>query len=71
MADKKVVLAFGLDSKRIDPKFCDHADAYHVIADGDSWWQCYDCGAMIDENGEVVHISPDDIPIFEEDLKRR
>lgn len=55
---KKIVLAFGLEHTKIDPQFCDHKSAFLVYRDVDGFsYHCPDCGAMLDEDFEVVPTS--------------
>jgi hypothetical protein len=62
MADKKVVLAFGLEKVQIDPQFCDHKNVIHQFEIDGTITVCSDCGAWIDEDGEIVRMPVDEIP---------
>lgn len=64
---KKVVLAFGLEKKQIAPEFCTHENVIRQFEIDGTITVCSDCGAWIDEHGEIVRVSGD-IPIFEEEL---
>jgi hypothetical protein len=59
---KRIVMAFGLDSKRIDPQFCDHQNVIHQIDVDGTITICSDCGAWIDEQGEIMRMPSDEIP---------
>jgi hypothetical protein len=65
---KRVVLAFGLEKVKIDPQFCDHQNVIHQIEVDGTITICSDCGAWLDEQGEIVRMPNDNIPIFEEEL---
>jgi hypothetical protein len=52
-ADKRVVLAFDGKTTKIDPSFCDHKNAIHYIEPDGDYWVCSDCGAWLDEHGDI------------------
>jgi hypothetical protein len=59
---KRIVYAFDGVRTRIDPDFCDHKHAIHIIEMGDEWWVCPDCGATLDEDFNVVVVADEEIP---------
>ena len=61
MTDKKVVLAFGLSGIKIDPQFCTHENALHIIEIDGERWECPDCGATLDEDWEIIRVVSDEL----------
>lgn len=61
---KRIVLAFGGEGLKVDPKFCDHKNASITSNEVDGkLYHCPDCNATLDEDFEIVQvISDDDIP---------
>jgi hypothetical protein len=63
---KRIVLAFGLEKVQIDPQFCDHqnVELQGVYPEtGERFYSCLDCGALIDQEGEVVRVT-NEIPVW-------
>jgi len=61
---KKVVMISTPDQLKIAATFCDHKNAILMYneADGTNFY-CPDCGAMLDENWDLVIVTdPDEIP---------